>query len=145
MNRARLSYPPHIALALRFGLAALFCTPAVAQESDIPGNGITGQDQSTTVETLGADSFVGDALATEIARMESEISTIKRFTDWQTDLLRAAQSDPAAALAQRRPMAECLATFLSPICDRLTTVFAPEETPDGAGDMSVPALREENE
>ncbi|MXX87991.1 MAG: hypothetical protein F4213_18795 [Boseongicola sp. SB0677_bin_26] len=70
---------------------------------------------------------VRDALSREIARMKADIAGIRRLARWQADLARIARTDRAEALRQRRPMADCLASALAPVCDELTGLFRPEE------------------
>ena len=83
---------------------------------------------------------VRDALSREIARIEAEIAGLERLMRWQEDLARIARTDPAEALRQRRPMADCLASALAPLCDELTGLFRPEEdeesgsAPPGTGE-----------
>ncbi len=74
---------------------------------------------------------VRDRMAREIARLRTEITALERIGRWQERLLRAAESDPAAALLQRRPMEECRASPLAPVCGRLGALF--DDGTDGGG------------
>lgn len=68
----------------------------------------------------------GDArtlLAAEIARIEGDIAALDELAAWQREMIRAAASDPAGTLRQRRPMAQCRASPLAPACDVLTALF----------------------
>ena len=92
-----------------------------------------------TVATPGGTSpeaeadAIRAALSREIARMKAEIATLDRYIEWQARLMRTARVDSTEALRQRLPMAECRASFLAPLCDDLTALFAPEEETGGAG------------
>ena len=77
----------------------------------------------------GQATGVGDArtlLAVEIARLESDIAALDELAAWQREMIRAAASDPAGTLRQRRPMAQCLASPLAPVCGVLTALFRAE-------------------
>ena len=71
----------------------------------------------------------GDArtrLADGIAQLESDIAALDELAAWQREMIRAAASDPAGTLRQRRPMAQCLASPLAPACGVLTALFREE-------------------
>ena len=68
----------------------------------------------------------GDArsvLAAEIAGVEGAIAALQDLIAWQNEMIRAASSDPAGTLRQRRPMAECRASPLAPVCASLAALF----------------------
>ena len=62
-------------------------------------------------------------LGAELRQMRRDMEGLVRLAAWQQELLRAARSDPAGALRQRRPMADCLASALAPLCGELTSLF----------------------
>ena len=97
------------ALAVRGALAVLAAFavfPAPAQAQDRPQAG-------------SARAMLG----TELRQMRRDMEGLARLAAWQQELLRAARSDPAGALRQRRPMADCLASALAPLCGELTSLF----------------------
>ena len=91
-----------------------FHTPAAAQEAgEAPA-------QFSKADMLRAET------AREIARMKADIATIKRFSAHQKTLIDLARTDPEAAMRQRLPMYECLASVLAPVCNHLTGTFEPD-------------------
>ncbi len=85
----------------------------------------------------GQGTGAGDArtlLAAEIARLEGDIAALGELAAWQREMIRAAASDPAGTLRQRRPMAQCLASPLAPACDVLSALFREETSADGQQD-----------
>jgi len=90
----------------RTGIAAGF--PA----SDLPAQDDARHDATRHGETL-------QALEAAILRLEGEIAELGRLTDWQSQLLAAARTDPDGARRLRRPRSSCLKTPLAPFCDLL--------------------------
>ena len=74
-------------------------------------------------------------LAVEIADVEAEIAELQDLIAWQNEMIRAAASDPAGTLRQRRPMAECRASPLAPVCASLAALFRDDVSP-GTGTAS---------
>ncbi|MXY17575.1 MAG: hypothetical protein F4Y57_11410 [Acidobacteria bacterium] len=84
-------------------------------------------------------------LAAEIADVEGAIAELQDLIAWQHEMIRAASSDPAGTLRQRRPMAECRASPLAPVCPYLAALFhddAPANTGEGA---RIPESEDEEE
>lgn len=96
----------------------------------------------------GKGQGAGDArsvLAAEIAGVEGAIAALQDLIAWQNEMIRAASSDPAGTLRQRRPMAECRASPLAPVCASLAALFqddSPASTGEGA---RIPASGDEEE
>ena len=108
-------------------------TPAgLPAASDEGGAGIASPE-------TGAED-VREALSREIARLRADIAGLERLMRWQEDLARIARTDPAEALRQRRPMSDCLASALAPLCGELTGLFRPEE--DGEASPMPPGIEE---
>ena len=126
----------HVAMAAMTALV-IATLPAPAQSpltsdaatSGPAGNPAASQDRAEELQR---------EISQEIARMKADIATVKRFSQWQTRLMRIARTDPQEALRQRLPMAECRASFLAPVCDHLTGTFAPEEESSAAGNKPGP-------
>ena len=91
-----------------------------------------------------ATEDVRDALSRAIARMKADIAGIARLARWQSDLERIARTDRGEALRQRRPMADCRASALAPLCDELDGLFRPEDEGE-AGPTSGSAAGDETE
>lgn len=83
---------------------------------------------ATGQANANADGDARTLLAAEIARLESDIAALDELAAWQREMIRAAASDPAGTLRQRRPMGQCLASPLAPVCDVLTALFREETT-----------------
>ena len=98
-----------------------------------PAAGPGGDTVATPGGTSPEAEAIRAALSREIARMKAEIATLDRYIEWQARLMRTARVDSTEALRQRLPMAACQASFLAPLCDDLTGLFAPEEETGGAG------------
>ena len=128
MTQARLPYSRRSGPGFGLALALFLCAgmPALAQTG-----GEAVRDGPVPVTADPGPPSARDVLNAELARMRAERAELARFIAWQEKLVRAAKSDPAAALAQRLPMSECRASVLEPICHRLVALFAPHET--GAG------------
>lgn len=111
----------------RAAFLAAFAALAVPAEGGAQSHGAAsaggGQDSPSAEAGYGAGPETR-RLGREIARLRREIAGLERLAVWQRELLRAAKSDPAAAMAQRRPMADCLASALAPVCGRLPAMFA---------------------
>ena len=65
-----------------------------------------------------------EALAQAIARLRGEIEEIAALRRWQADMVRIARTNREEARRLRRPMAECRASVLAPLCDALGDLFA---------------------
>ncbi len=122
----------HIAFLAAFAALAV---PAAGERHGEPAAG-GGQLIAESSVQPGGPGPETSRLGGEIKRLKREIADLERLAVWQRELLRAASSDPATALRQRRPMADCLASALAPLCDRLTSMFA--EPPPSAGDGLTP-------
>ena len=128
---------PALAVLLLF-LIGILCATASAQAQQA-GDDIGTSGPRVTLDEGGVRPVNPDgddtaaaveiraALSREIARMKDDIATMKRFTARSEDLLRIARTDPAEALRQRLPMAECRVSALAPLCDHMTALFKPEE------------------
>ena len=79
----------------------------------------SAQESAERQEPAGARSV----LAAEIAGLEGDIAVLEDLAAWQNKMIRAASSDPATTLRQRRPMAECRASPLAPVCASLAALF----------------------
>ena len=111
----------------RAAFLAAFAALAVPAEGGGQSHGAAPAGGGRDSAAAGAGYAAGPEtrrLGTEIARLRREIAGLERLAVWQRELLRAAKSDPAAAMAQRRPMADCLASALAPVCGRLPAMFA---------------------
>lgn len=89
-------------------------------------------------ESAGIQEPVGvrSVLAAEIAGLEGDVAALEDLAAWQNEMIRAASSDPATTLRQRRPMSECRASPLAPVCASLAALFredAPLDTGGKAG------------
>ena len=98
----------------------LFGAVLVAIAAAVLAHPATGQ--------ANANGAARTLLAAEIARLESDIAALDEQASWQREMIRAAASDPAGTLRQRRPMAQCLASPLAPVCGVLTALFREETT-----------------
>ncbi len=107
---------------------AALAVPAAGDRHGAPvaGGGSVGASEAGQRDGVGPETR---RLGREIARLRREIADLERLAVWQRELLRAAKSDPPAAMRQRRPMADCLSSAFAPVCDRLTAMFAPPERP----------------
>ena len=76
-------------------------------------------------------------LGAELRQMRGDMEGLARLAAWQQELLRAARSDPAGALRQRRPMADCLASALAPLCGELTSLFQPGTGTEVPGEPEI--------
>ena len=93
---------------------------------------------SAWAQAPGEGPAEGDArkvLAVEIANTEGAVAELQDLVAWQNEMIRAASSDPAGTLRQRRPMAECRASPLSPVCPYLGALFHEDAAP-GTGTAS---------
>lgn len=90
---------------------------------------------SAWAQAPGAEREREDArsvLAAEIAEVEGAIAALEDLIAWQNEMTRAASSDPAGTLQQRRPMSECRASPLAPVCASLAALFR-DDAPAGTG------------
>lgn len=129
VTRRRPNRPAATAVTLAFLAATLAMSTAGAQphgEETVVQAARESAAAGIAAPGIGTED-VRDALSREIARIEAEIAELERLMRWQEDLARIARTDPAEALRQRRPMADCLASALAPLCDDLTGLFRPEE------------------
>lgn len=82
-----------------------------------------------------------ERLAAEIAQLRADIDWLRDLHAWQENVAGAAESDPGAVLEQRRPVAECAASILQPICAELTALFRPP--PQGPEEDAASTNRDE--
>ena len=119
--------PASLAAFLAVSAAALAQPPESLV--GLPAASVQGGAGIASPETGAED--IRDALSREIAQLRADIAGLERLMRWQEDLARIARTDPAEALRQRRPMADCLASALAPLCGELTGLFRPEEGEEG--------------
>ncbi len=108
-------------------LWATLAGSALAQDAP-PDPGVPPHAMETPRTTEGAapGEELRAALAAQIARLERDIATLDELIAWQARMSAAAGRDPRATLRQRRPMSQCLASPLAPVCHHLTALFAPD-------------------
>ena len=90
----------------------------------------------------GREEGAGDArsvLAAEIAGLEGAIAALEDLAAWQHEMIRAASSDPAGTLRQRRSVAECRASPLAPVCPSLAALFRDDARDGMGGEAGAPA------
>ena len=140
----RRGIPPSAPALGLASLAAILVMSSVARAQ--PPESLVGRPSASdeggagfASPEIGAEN-IRDALSHEIARLRADIAGLERLMRWQEDLARIARTDPAEALRQRRPMADCLASALAPLCGELTGLFRPE---DGEEDSPMPPGIEE--
>ena len=98
MTQARLPYSRRSGPGFGLALALFLCAgmPALAQTG-----GEAVRDGPVPVTADPGPPSARDVLNAELARMRAERAELARFIAWQEKLVRAAKSDPAAALARQ--------------------------------------------
>ncbi len=109
-------------------LWAVLAGSGLAQDAP-PDPGVPTETSRTTEDATDKGNDLRAALAAEIARLERDIATLDELIAWQARMSAAAARDPGATLRQRRPMSQCLASPLAPVCHHLTALFAPDTEP----------------